>query len=206
MCWRLIPMRPILICLGVLVGFPALADGVETLQPGEVLRGQFQQERQLQGFDAPLRSSGTFVLAPDQGLIWRVEQPFAVTTIMSTAGLAQQSDGMTTLDLPASKAPFMAGLYDTLTGALTGDLGHLEQQFVISRGEEGGKWHLKLKPRQDGNVPIAEIDLMGGAAVERVEIAKAGGDKDILTFSDQKRSNEPLSAEERALLGAIGGP
>ncbi|WP_374382034.1 outer membrane lipoprotein carrier protein LolA [Dongia sp.] len=206
MRWNLTHIRLILCCMGLILSRTALADEMVALKPGDILRGQFQQERLLQGFDAPLRSSGSFVLAPGEGLIWRVEQPFAVTTLMSEKGLAQQSDGATTLNLPASKAPFMAGLYDMLTGALAGDLGSLEQKFAVSRSEEGGKWHLTLKPQPGGEMPIAEIDLIGATAVERVEIAKASGDRDILTFSDQKRSNEPLSADERTLLGTIGGP
>jgi len=88
------------------------------LQAGQVLRGRFVQERHLQGFNAPLRSEGRFVLAAGKGLIWRAEKPFAVTTAISPAGLAQEVGGNETMRLPSSRLPFLSRLYDMLGGAL----------------------------------------------------------------------------------------
>src|SRR5688572_2926077 len=44
-----------------------------TLAGGEVLRGRFTQQRFLQGFNAPLTSTGSFILAPGRGVLWRAE-------------------------------------------------------------------------------------------------------------------------------------
>lgn len=187
----------------------ALADGIKALADGEILRGNFVQERLLQGFNAPLRSEGSFVLAPGQGLIWRTEKPFAITTLMTDRGLAQQSDGTTTLNLPASRAPFMAGLYDMLTGALAGDWSGLERDFTVEKSEGAGAWHLRLLPRKEtptASMPIVEITVTGAAFVQSVEIEKQGGDIDKLTFADQQRLMGSLAADELALLESVGGP
>ena len=53
-----------------------------TLASGEVLRGRFTQQRSLQGFNAPLTSTGSFILAPGRGVLWRAETPFALITAM----------------------------------------------------------------------------------------------------------------------------
>ena len=167
------------------------------------------QERILQGFNAPLKSEGSFVLAPGQGLIWRAEKPFASTTMMTERGLAQQSDGSTIVNLPSSRAPFMAGLYDMLSGALAGDWQALERDFVVEKSTVGGKWALQLTPKlrvTSDAMPIAEIKVAGAAFVEHVEIVKHGGDRDVLTFLDQQRVAAPLTAEEQKMLKATGQP
>jgi hypothetical protein len=202
-------MRAILIALAILASFlagVARAEGPSVLGEGEILRGTFVQERILQGFDAPLKSEGDFVLAPGRGLIWRTTNPFAVTTLMTDKGLAQQSDGTTTLDLPTSRAPFMAGLYIMLTGALAGNWTTLEQAFAVERSEADGKWHLRLRPKGTGataEMPISEIRLTGTTFVDTVEIEKQGGDLDRLTFAGQQRQKAPLTPAEQALLEAV---
>ncbi|MBV5323824.1 MAG: outer membrane lipoprotein carrier protein LolA [Rhodospirillaceae bacterium] len=192
-----------------LSGGGAHAEIGQPLRGDELLRGRFVQERTLEGFSAPLRSEGSFVLAPGVGLIWRAETPFAVTTLMTRQGLAQQSDGATTLDLPASRAPFMATLYDMLGGALAGDWQGLERDFTVVKTEAGGKWMLVLTPRKGadtGGMPFAQINVTGAEFVERVEIAKVGGDRDVLKFLDQKRLRAPLTADEQELLQGVGQP
>lgn len=207
-------MRSRLICFAFLLvallpATYALAEGISALKPGDVLRGRFVQERFLQGFANPLKSEGTFILAPGQGLIWRAEKPFAVTTVMTRTGLTQQSDGATTLNLPASRAPFMAGLYDMLSGAMAGDWQALEQDFTVVKAESDGGWSLQLTPTKkapNDAMPITEIKISGKAYVEHVEIMKQGGDHDTLTFLDQKPSADPLGADEVQLLQSTGQP
>jgi outer membrane lipoprotein-sorting protein len=188
---------------------PARAEEPQALAAGEILRGSFVQERLLQGFNGALRSEGTFLLAPGKGLIWRTDKPFAITTVMTEKGLAQQSNGATTLNVPASRAPIMAGLFDMLAGALSGDWSALQRDFTVERSEEAGKWHLRLKTRKEepaAAMPIAEIRVAGGAFVDQVEIEKQGGDLDRLTFADQKREAGALTGDEKALLDIVGKP
>src|SRR5215475_1777275 len=58
-------------------------EGTARLREGQILRGHFEQERHLEGFQAPVKSTGTFLLVPGRGLVWRTEAPFAVTTVIS---------------------------------------------------------------------------------------------------------------------------
>jgi hypothetical protein len=205
-------VRRLIIILGLLascVSGSAVGEEPQPLGAGEILRGRFVQERVLQGFDGPLRSEGTFVLAPGSGLIWRTEKPFAGMTLMTQNGLAQQSNGAMTLNVPASRAPVVAGLYDMLTGALAGHWIGLEKDFVIEKSEAEGKWHLRLKARGGGRtdaMPIIEIRISGGSFVDSVEIVKQGGDLDRLLFAEQQRETTALTSQEAALLNSVGRP
>ena len=173
------------------------------LQAGQVLRGRFVQERHLQGFNAPLRSEGRFVLAAGKGLIWRAEKPFAVTTAISPAGLAQEVGGNETMRLPSSRLPFLSRLYDMLGGALGGNWQALEHDFTVEKSGEAKSWQVVLTPRNGPDpmsMPFASITAKGSRFVDGVRISKPDGDYDELTFLDQALSNDSLSPEESAAL------
>lgn len=186
----------------------ALAEGPISvrLTEGQVLRGQFVQERHLQGFDNPLRSEGRFVLAPGHGLIWQTEKPFAITTVITAAGLAQEVNGNQTLKLEAAKLPFLNQLYDMLSGALTGDWARLEAGFTVTRGGDDQHWQVALKPRDadDPGMPFTAIDVTGSQFIDELMLTKPDGDFDKLSFHDQAVSDQPLTDAESAAFATTG--
>lgn len=174
----------------------------QPLRPGQVLRGQFTQERSLAGFAHPLQSSGDFVLAPGRGLIWRTTHPFVIVTVMTAAGLVQTVNGAETTHLAAAQLPFLAKLYTLLGGALSGDWQVLDTQFNTTRRGDAQHWELDLVPRGGGDphsVPFRAITLRGGRFVEDVRISRGDGDSDHLVFSGQVLGSA-LSDAERTLL------
>jgi len=188
---------------------PALAaPAIEVLplEQGQVLRGSFEQLRFLQGFQAPLKSSGTFVLAPGLGLIWKTEAPFALITVMSPAGLIQEVGGRETMRMPSARMPFMSKLYAMLGGALTGDWEGLSSAFNITRKAEGKGWRLTLEPisADDPGMPIRAINLHGSRFLEDVDVIKLNGDRDSLVFRNQKLESTSPTPEESKLLARAG--
>ncbi|WP_341894759.1 LolA-related protein [Ferrovibrio terrae] len=199
------------LCLTTLLLLVALPDAraaerLGDFTDGQVLQGRFVQLRQLSGFPAPLKSEGRFILVAGRGLIWQAETPFAVTTVISPAGLVQEAGGVETMRLPAARLPFIARLYAMLGGALSGDWQGLEEAFTVAREGSDTAWNLRLLPRKAGDaaIPFREILIQGGQFADRVEIVKPDGDRDILTFLDQRLSGQPLSAEDMQLLDMAG--
>lgn len=203
--------RWFVLCLLCLLGATtAVADDaqfVTPLKPGSVLRGHFTQERSLQGFQAPLKSEGTFLVAEGKGVIWKVEKPFATTTVITPVGLVQNAQGTETLRLPASRIPFIAKLYDMLSGTMTGDMSGLKQQFDVRTAGSASDWTLQLTPKPGAaensdpqNMPIRALDIAGGQYVKSVDIQRQNGDRDLLTFTDQAVDTAALSADDQALL------
>jgi hypothetical protein len=187
--------------LAALAGLP-----VRAVAAGQVLRGRFGQERHLRGFDAPLRTEGRFVLVPNRGLIWQAETPFAVTTVITAAGLVQDVDGSETLRLPAARLPFLSRLYGMLSGALSGDWRALEPDFVVVRSGDAGHWRAELTPRRADAVgmPFSGIVVSGGRFVDQVRIDKPNGDWEGLVFLEQVLSDGPVGAGEASLLALPG--
>jgi hypothetical protein len=175
------------------------------LDAGQVLRGRFVQTRRLEGFSRPLITEGSFVLAPAHGLIWRAETPFAVTTIMSSAGLVQEMRGAETFRLPADRVPFLGRLYRMLGSALSGDWSALDSDFTVSRTGDAGSWEAVLTPRNapSAMMPFRSITAHGGCFVEAVELLKPGGDTDQLRFTKQTVASGGLTPEEEAALAPL---
>jgi Outer membrane lipoprotein carrier protein LolA-like len=207
-------IRPaLLLILGLLAAVPVptapvIAAPIEAtpLSPGQILRGRFEQQRFLQGFQAPLKSSGTFVLSPGLGLIWKTEKPFALTTVMSPAGLVQEVAGRETMRLPSTRIPFMSKLYAMLGGALTGDWEALSDAFNITRKAEGKAWRLKLEPKRadDPAMPIRAMNLHGSRFLEDVDMVKPNGDHDRIVFLNQKLEAASPTPDEAQLLAKAG--
>ena len=191
--------------LAFLPFLPKVALACGRLDPGQILRGRFVQTRTLQGFTRPLISEGHFVLSPGRGLIWRAEKPFAVTTLISSAGIVQLVQGNETLRLPSSRMPMLGQLYDMLGGAMAGDWHALERDFTVARSGEAQAWQVTLTPRHADNaaMPFTAINASGGCLVEAVELLKPGGDADRLRFVDQTLTSGPLDADETAALAVL---
>jgi hypothetical protein len=200
----------ILLSLGLMVAtstapqaHAAPAVEVTPMVNGQLLRGRFEQQRYLQGFEAPLKSAGTFVLSPGLGLIWRTEAPFALITVMSPAGLVQEVGGRETMRMPSARMPFMSKLYAMLGGALTGDWEGLSSTFNITHKADGKAWRLKLEPihADDPGMPIRAIDLHGSRFLEDVDVVKLNGDRDRIVFLNQKLESASPTPDEAKLLG-----
>ena len=180
----------------------AVLAGPGVLVPGEVLRGRFEQERRLAGFAHVVRASGRFVLAPGRGLIWQVEAPFAVRTVITPAGLVQQVEGEEALRLSAERLPFLTQLSQMLAGALGQDWGALDAVFERRQSGTAQAWEMELTPRAGAGagMPFSRILVRGGALVESVQMQRPNGDAESVRFLEQNRVLGALSAEEQALI------
>ncbi|PWC35981.1 outer membrane lipoprotein carrier protein LolA [Azospirillum sp. TSO35-2] len=201
-------LSALLLMLAAIAAHPAGAADPVRLAEGQILRGRFVQERVLKGFDTPLKSEGRFLLAPGRGLVWRVEKPFGITTVMNPAGLMQEVRGSETMRLSAAKLPFMSRMYTMLGGALTGDWSALDGAFAVARDSGPSGWSLRLTPLKadDPAMPIRRIEVRGNRFVETVDIVKPDGDSDRLTFLDQALSTAAPDPDEEQLLGGLKAP
>jgi len=182
-------------------------EGTARLREGQILRGHFEQERHLEGFQAPVKSTGTFLLVPGRGLVWRTEAPFAVTTVISPAGLMQEVRGRETMRMPAAKLPFMSKLYAMLSGTMVGDWSALTSAFNVVRIPEAKGWSLRFTPLTAGDptLPVQAIQARGHKFLDEIELVKPNGDRDRLVFLDQKIETARPAAHEAALLDALTG-
>jgi hypothetical protein len=182
------------------------AAGPQVVKTGQILRGRFTLNRRLTGFAKPLRSEGGFSLIPGRGLIWHAQTPFESVTVITADGVSTRVNGQETMRLPAARMPGIGHLYEVLGGAVSGNVAPLQQDFGISRTTDAAGWHLVLTPLHPDRLAMSQIQslaVIGHRFVDSIEIDKAGGDVDQLSFVGQTVETAMPTAEERALLETL---
>jgi len=197
------------ICLALfLTSLPSCAMAIEApagqvhIDATQILRGHFTEQRQSDKDKEPLETSGHFVVAPANGLIWGIEVPFPTATIVTPNGVTQELGGMA-VKLPVKKN--LRHLYDMIGGALAGNWNALESDFTITRSGNAKNWQMLLTARPNATPnksPYSTITVSGSRFVENIVMVKANGATDSFNFSNATLSPLPLASDERIAFNA----
>jgi len=167
------------------------------LADAPVLRGEFEQRKTLKGFKHPLVSRGDYVVAKARGVVWRTQEPFASTLVLTRERLlARQPDGSVANRLDTAQEPGLRAVNEMLFALIAADLSALAPRFRIDGEEHGTGWKVVLVPR-DATLAqwIKRIELDGDRQVNEVRITEAGGDTSQIRFSRQQ-AGQTLTREE----------
>jgi hypothetical protein len=194
-------MRRFLLLLTLLVTIP-LGAHANDAPPGQipvsvdnVLRGHFVEERNIKGFDGPMRSTGAFVLAPGHGLLWQIKKPIPLSTIITPNGMVQDIGGVA-LKLPAKN---LHHIYDMVGAALAGDWSAVESDFVLTQSGNAEHWQILLTPKKENTkLPYSLITVSGSRFVESIVMVKGDSNDETLSFSDEALSQAPPTPTEIA--------
>ena len=170
----------------------ALAGVRERIEQPEVLRGRFEQEKQLKGFRNPLRSAGTMLLVREKGIAWDTSEPFASSAVLTREKLTSElPDGSRQVLLDAADGPAAGATAGLLMALVAGDLDALAERFEIAETLlEDGAWQLELRPREPALQRVfARFELGGDRHVREVLIEETGGDTTRVRLLDL--SSEP---------------
>ncbi len=160
----------------------------QTLKEGEALMGRFEQARYLRGFEKPILSEGVFFLMPKSSLVWQTEAPFHSRMVIDDEGLSQSVGGAEVTRLSFKQFPGFKLLRETFENSLGGNWQSLEELAgakLIPAAD--GKFSLRFTPQASGlNLPFAYLNFSIGDFLEMVEIVKSNGDRDVISFSEQR--------------------
>ncbi|SCU78396.1 Outer membrane lipoprotein carrier protein LolA [Cupriavidus necator] len=179
--------RTLLAAIALVACLPALpAQGADTLgaiaarlADAPVIRGRFEQQRQLAGFTNPLVSRGDFVLARERGLAWTTREPIVSSLVVTpTELMVRGADGQVEQRLAAEAQPAMRVVGESMIAVLRGDLSALSARFAIDARLAGkDSWALTLTPTDSGiRRAFARIELAGDRYVRSIRLEEAGGD------------------------------
>lgn len=185
----------------------AAADGLDIVRQRvaqvQVLRGGFEQEKQVAGFKNPLRSQGKFVLARDKGVIWTTLKPFPSELVVTRDRiLSRQPDGSQRVEVDARQQPAMRSVNAVMFSLMSGDVGALSSRFdLAAQALPGDAWKLVLKPKSAALAKaFASIELQGDRYVRQVDIVEGNGDRTRLRFVELRETPARLEAEEARRL------
>lgn len=167
----------------------------QQLSQHPVVRGLFIQEKHLRALPQPLTSSGTFVLAADAGLLWKLEKPLKQDYRIDANGIAKRTaDGwqmQPSRDVAAQQSKLFL---DVLKGNHSG----LARNFELQLSGDATAWTLALTPTSLLLKQVfSRIDISGGELVEGIELHEVQGDRTLLRMPASV-AGDALSAEERS--------
>lgn len=181
-------LSPLLLLAALLAGADARASDLvdrvnRQLQHPAVLRGQFEQQRQLAGFSKPMLSRGRFTVARERGALWLTDSPFSSQLILTRDALIQKNGASVSQRLDASQEPALRAINSVLFALLAGDLSALEQRFTL-QGEVGARgWSLRLIPRDAAwKQVMTRIELRGSTHIDTLDMLDINKDSTHIRF------------------------
>lgn len=178
----------------------ALAAIVARLERPAVVRGDFEQSKQIAGLARPLVSRGHFVVARGEGILWDTLEPFPQRLRITASGIGAGApeDGASLVGTAPGTA--LRELNRVLGAVFEADLAVL-QEYFRTRGETAGDgWRLVLEPRAAALSRVfSGITLEGGRLVEAIELREANGDVTRIRFASPAADTALTQAERDAL-------
>ncbi|TWG81829.1 outer membrane lipoprotein carrier protein LolA [Cupriavidus gilardii J11] len=177
-----------------------LSDVAARVAQSPVIRGKFEQQRQLAGFDKPLRSRGDFVVARDRGMIWATREPLVSTLVATPDSLVvRDGEGHVQQRIAPGGRDGMQAVGDSVAALLRADFAPLARAFDIDGKLGGGRtWRLVLTPRDAAmKRAVSRIELAGDRYVREVRVREAGGDVTQVRLLAVQGADSLSSDEER---------
>jgi hypothetical protein len=168
------------------------------LREAAVIHLDFSQTRTLAALSRPLKASGSLVLVRDQGVIWALKRPVALTYVMGPKGLTVVNGDVRERQ-SAQEAPMAAQMGQIFRALAQGDWRVLGNFFTVTGEGSPERWEVNLLPNAQAAAFVKRVRLSGGRFIERIRIEEAAGDRTELVFQHQT-ADAPLTAAEAALL------
>ncbi len=144
---------------------------------------RFNELRFVQGFDAPLESSGTLAFTAPDRFERRTLEPRAEAMVVDGNTLTLTRSGRSR-QLALDSTPELQPLVEALRGTLTGNAAVLSRHFRSALSGNAEQWTLELRPLQTRiGESLRSLRLAGRRdELVRVEMDFAGGDRSVMTI------------------------
>lgn len=167
-----------------------------------VLRGGFTQKKFLKNIPKPLQSSGSFIVARDQGIYWHTRLPFDSEFILTPDRMVQLDGGSTAVRLNTAQQPGLRVVGDIFFSIFALNPDALARNFKLF-GEAGKRdtWLLGLRPQTSAlSSVLSEAVIAGSTRVRSVQLWDAHGDRTEIMMTASKAGASALTPAEAALF------
>ena len=152
-----------------------------------IMKGNFVQEKYLNRFDRSLLSSGNFIIASEQGMVWETLQPFPSTMILGKDFIMQsRPDGRKSV-LSSQGNETFTQMADVISSVFSGQSQGLLENFEIYFFGNVSGWNMGLLPRDSIFASfITRITMNGDSAIRNIRIFEKNGDIITYTLSNHR--------------------
>ena len=177
----------------------AFAEIAAKLAAPEVLRGNFEQTREIAMLSKPLESSGRFLLS-DMGLYWQQDRPVASVMIADADRLLQSVGDGALRSIDVAKNPVVLSFSQSFLSIFSGGEEGLRENFDVEfkpAGDESGTWEIILTPtRFPMSEAVESIILTGREYIETLTVINRTSDKTVIHFSELQTNPDHLTEHE----------
>ncbi|SAL12931.1 acyltransferase [Caballeronia peredens] len=148
-------------------------------------RAHFTETRYLKIAQEPLESSGELVFVAPDHLEKHTVSPKPENLVVDGDMLTVDRNGRK-ITIPLRNYPELGAFIESIRATLAGNRFALESAYKVSIDGRGDSWTLTLVPIDSRmQKKVSEITLAGtGAALARVEIKEADGDRSLMRLQD----------------------
>jgi len=165
-----------------------------------VVRGIFEQEKIISRLNRSLKSSGNFIIAANQGMVWNTSSPFPSALVLGRDFIIQSRPGGQRTLLSASGNETFLRMAEIINSVFTGNAQGLIENFEVYFLQRGASWEMALIPLDRAINSFANTIIMNGDTVIRfIQITEQNEDVIRYTLTNHTFS-EALDANERSLF------
>ena len=166
----------------------------------EILRAEYTEIKHIPSLTKPLRSEGVFVYMEDKGMLWDMNTPFNMQTLITPKGLNQWVEGK---EQPQSEAAQKAlrPILDNISDIFAGNIGTLTDHFDITESVNKNEWVLTLMPTSDHIKPyLQDIKVRGHRHIHGVTITYSKDKYTLVTYSKPQIGLDHITDKERGFF------
>jgi Outer membrane lipoprotein carrier protein LolA len=161
-----------------------------------VIKGNFQQQKKLQGLQYSLNSEGEFIFWQNYGLYLATEKPFFnAFTVTPSDIIYWQQEGKARVER-AESSLIQQEINKTLLSFFAADLSKIQEQFDMVWNFKADSWQLDLTPKMAVIArSLLSVKLEGDEFLQKIMISSANGDETQIIFSSQQALSVPSQQE-----------
>lgn len=177
--------------LSALISFAMFATAAIACPAPDQLRAPsldraFTQEKFISGMSKPLTSQGR-ITAKENEIVWHMQKPFDVATVITPQGITQSVDGKPAESAGAGTAEIGATVAKSMAAMMRGQWDELKTMFSVALPKASGEgdWLVVLTPIDPRlQSVLGTISVRGCSDVSNVEIVRPDGDRESIRFGD----------------------
>ena len=159
----------------------------------QVVKGHFEQWRNLAGIPRPIRSNGRFIYWRNHGMYWETRTPILQASTFTPDAIFHWHPGTNTRQADRSSSPVQKQISRILLAVFGGNIRSLEKMFDYQwhfgpkPGSESnvGQWTVKLVPKAPIVKRIIEkITLSGEDFISSLKLDTRNGDTTLIHFTN----------------------
>lgn len=161
-------------------------DVCKSISSHKITKGNFSQTKLIKKIKREIKSSGTFIVSADDGVLWNTQKPFASSMAITKSGIVQTAaNGKKSAVASGGNATFEQ-VSSLMTSLFNGNSEELAKNFEIEFIGSPENWNMNLTPR-DASVKsfIANIEMAGKSTIDTMTLHEPSGDFTKYEFSNQ---------------------